>query len=272
MKHNLSGRTVLVTGGSSGLGLAFARKAIAAGANVWLLARDETKLADAVSTLSKEHPGAFVNWVSADINDDASINSAIDTVGKFDAIVCSAGILKEGRFDTQSPEEWRRMLETNFFGTVNCVRAALPQLKQSKGQIVIVSSMAGLLGVYGYTAYSASKHALVGFADSLRFELADDGVSVNLVCPGEFDSPMVDALDAQRSPENRAHVLTIPKNSVEAVAESVLDAMVADRAVTVPGLQATVVAKFNSIFPSVTRRVSQRTIRKASAAASNNHR
>ena len=264
MKRKLRGRVVVVTGGSSGLGLEFARLAAQEGAILWLLARDEGKLRSAAAELSAVSPAESVNWISADICDDQSVASAFDRIGAIDVLVCSAGVRTEGRFDAQPPDQWRRMVDTNFFGTVNCVRAALPRLKQSKGQIVIVSSMAGLLGVYGYTAYSASKHALVGFADSLRFELDDAEVSVNLICPGEFDSPMVAQLDTERSAENRAHVLAIPKSSVESVAASVLNAIEVDRAVTVPGISAGVVAKFSSVFPAITRRVGLRTIRKAS--------
>lgn len=272
MKRTLRGRVVVVTGGSSGLGLEFARLAAQEGAVVWLLARDEGRLQGAAAELSAVDPSQPVNWVSADISDDESTAAALAQIGAIDVLVCCAGILKEGRFDTQPTDQWRRILDTNFFGTVNCVRAALPRLKESNGQVVIVSSMAGLLGVYGYTAYSASKHALVGFADSLRFELAAEGVSVNLICPGEFDSPMVAQLDAERSPQNRAHVLTIPKSGVEAVASSVLKAIEVDRAVTIPGISARVAAKFSSIFPTVTRRVGLRTVRKASSTTTEPHR
>ncbi|MDO8632424.1 MAG: SDR family NAD(P)-dependent oxidoreductase [Phycisphaerales bacterium] len=267
MKRSLRRRVVVVTGGSSGLGLAFAQMAARDAAIVWLLARDESKLRSAAAEITEASPDASVNWVSADINDGDSLNTALGQIDKIDVMVCSAGVLKEGRFDSQPTDDWRRMIDTNVFGTVNCARAALPALKESGGQLVIVSSMAGLLGVYGYTAYSASKHALVGFSESLRFELAEDGVSVNLVCPGEFDSPMVTQLDAQRSAENRAHVLTIPKSSVESVASAIVKAIEMDRPVTIPGVRAATAAKLGAIFPALTRRVGSLTIRKAAARA-----
>lgn len=263
MKRRLRGRSVVITGGSSGLGRRFAELAVDAGANVHLLARNEQKLLDAVAELNERDPDGTIGCTSTDINDEDALETTFAEIGRVDVLVCGAGILTEGRFDEQDPEVWRRMLETNFFGNVNSVRAALPALKASGGQIAVVASMAGLLGVYGYTAYSASKHALIGFADSLRYELDGDGVSVNLICPGEFDSPMVDELDTHRSAANRAHVQTIPKSGVDVIAKAVLKAVESDRPMTVPGLTPSLAARLSTIFPGTTRRIGRRAIRRA---------
>lgn len=263
-RRSLDNRVVIVTGGSSGLGLAFAHRAASAGAVLWLLARDPRKLDAAREQICASVDGVRVETLSVDINDAAAVHDAIKEIGAIDVLVASAGILTEGRFDEQDQSEWRSMVETNVFGTVNCVHAALPALRESRGQIVIVSSMSGLLGVYGYTAYCASKHALIGFAESLRFEVERDGISVNLICPGEFDSPMVDRLDAQRSPENRAHVQAVPKSPVEQVADAMIAAVERDREIVVPGFRASVASKLAVIFPSLTRRVGMSAINKAS--------
>lgn len=262
-KRPLSGRRVVITGGSSGLGLAVAELAAVRGARVDLIARNPQRLAAARETVLAAAPQAEVGVHSADVSKPTALAHVFGEIGELDVLVTSAGILTEGRFDEQDPEMFREMVETNFFGTVACVRAALPALKRSRGQITIVASVAGLLGVYGYSAYAASKHALIGFSDSLRYELDRDGVSVNVVCPGEFDSPMVDQLDSQRSPENRAHVLFIPKSDVEPVAEGVIAAVERDRPITVPGARAKLSARLGQVFPGMSRAIGNVVVRRA---------
>jgi 3-dehydrosphinganine reductase len=262
-KRSLAGRRVVITGGSSGLGLAVAKLAAARGARVDLLARDARRLAEAREAVMSAAPGIEVGIHSADVSNAAALAHVFGEIGEFDVLVTSAGILTEGRFDQQDPEVFRAMVETNFFGTVACVREALPALKRNGGQITIVASVAGLLGVYGYSAYAASKHALIGFADSLRFELERDGVSVNVVCPGEFDSPMVDQLDSQRSPENRAHVLFIPKSETGPVADGVIAAIERDQVMTVPGIRAKMSARMGQLFPATSRAVGNLVVRRA---------
>src|SRR5204863_10047525 len=126
-----------------------------------------------------------------------------------DVLVNSAGILSEGRFDAQPLERYRQIMDTNFFGTLHCVRAAIPSLRERRGRIVNIASIAGLLGVYGYAPYCSAKHAVVGLSETLRIELQGEGVSVHLVCPPEFESPMVTDIERYRSQENRAMARSI---------------------------------------------------------------
>lgn len=233
-------RHVIITGGSSGLGLALAGALLKRGDRVALMARNAAKLDDAAATLRREHPAGFVTTAAVDVTDQAALEAAVATVveqlGGLDLLVNSAGVLKEGYFETLSDATHRELMEINYFGTLNAVRAALPFLKAARaGRVVNVSSVAGLTGVFGYSAYCASKHAVIGLSETLRFELTPQGVTVQVVCPGEFDSPMVDELDAGRTPENREHAHVIPKVSVDVVVRDTLRGLDGDAFMIVPG-------------------------------------
>jgi 3-dehydrosphinganine reductase len=120
-------------------------------------------------------------------------------------------------------------------GVLNTTKLCLPALKRSRCCIVNVSSMAGLVGVYGLTAYCAAKHALTGFSDALRFEVEPHGVAVHLVCPPEFESPMLDALSLYRSPGNRAFAASVPALSVAQVAKETLEGIRDGDRLIIPG-------------------------------------
>lgn len=262
--HLKAGQHVIITGGSSGLGLELAHQLAGCGARLTLLARDQAKLASARDEVIGRCPGAAVDTVAVDVSDRHALDRALTALaketGRIDVLVNSAGILREGYFEELTDEDFDDVMNTNFFGTVNAIRAALPHLKDSGGAIVNIASIAGLLGVFGYTPYYASKHALVGFTNSLRYELEPQGVSVYLVCPSEFDSPMVDALDVSRTPENHAHVLMVPKLTVDQIARETISGVRNGSPVIVPGQRARLTATANRLFPKVARAVCKKRI------------
>lgn len=263
-------RNVLLTGGSSGLGLALAHALAARGDRLALVARDPRKLERAAAEVRARAAGARVVVRAVDVRDGAALDAAVasiaDELGGLDVLVNSAGILREGPFDAVPDAEHREIMEINYFGALNAIRAALPHLRRARAaRVVNVASLAGLSGVYGYTAYCASKHALVGFTESLRFELAPEGIVVQLICPGEFDSPMVEALDGKRSAENLAHTRTVPKVSVFEVVESVLRGLDGDAFMIVPGRAARWAARGVRVFPGLGRWLGDRKVRAARA-------
>ncbi len=261
-------RTIVITGGSSGLGLALARACVQRGDRVALLARDAAKLQNAAAALRVLKPGARVMVAAADVQSEDGLRRAFAAIagefGGIEVLVNSAGILREGYFETLSLRVHREVMDINYFGTLNAVQAALPHLKQAKQpRIVNIASVAGLTGVFGYSAYCASKHALVGLSEVLRYELAPQGITVQLVCPPEFDSPMVDELDRTRTPENREHTLTIPKVAVEVIVADVLRAMDGSAFLTVPGRLARLTALGLRHFPALSRFIGDTRVRKA---------
>ncbi len=259
-------QVIVITGGSSGLGLELARRFVVEGARVALIARDPKKLEQAAAELQAGNPGASVTTDSVDVRDKADMLACmqrlVDRHGRIDVLVNSAGILREGRFGQLPLQVYREVMEINYFGVLVATRAALPHLLQGRGRLVNIASMAGLTGCFGYTAYSASKHALVGLTETLRFELEPRGIAVHLVCPGEFDSPMVDDIDRYRTPENRAHALTIPKVTAAAVADGTLAGIRSGQFMIVPGTQTRLAAFAIRHFPGLLRALGDRTIRR----------
>ena len=261
-------RKIVITGGSSGLGLALARACILQGHAVALVARDPVKLESAAQALRQLRANARVVVSATDVQNPDALQQAFQYIatelGGIDTLINSAGILREGYFETLPLQAHREVMDINYFGTLNTIHAALPYLKKTfKPSIINIASIAGLTGVFGYSAYCASKHALVGLSEVLRYELAPQGITVQLICPPEFDSPMVDALDLSRTPENREHTLTIPKVTVEVIVADVMRAMNGRNFFTVPGRLARLSALGLRHFPVVSRLIGDARVRKA---------
>ncbi len=263
----MTSRRTVITGGSSGLGLALAHELVKEGNELILIARNPTKLEAAAAAICTATPGAKVSCYPVDVSDAQAVQQSIDEIvartGGIDLLINSAGILREARFEETTEAVFRETFDINLFGLINCCRAALPSLRENCGTIVNIASMASLTGVFGYTAYCASKHAVQGFTESLYYELKPQGVRVQLICPPEFDSPMVDAIDENRSPENVAQTLQIPKESIEIIVRDTLKAIRSGRYHTITGFKARLVGFSLQHFPNIGRWVSNGIIRKA---------
>jgi 3-dehydrosphinganine reductase len=256
-RTDLGGKRVVVTGGSSGLGLELATRLAADGARIALIARDEDRLEQARERILDSVPDAVLLTASVDVIDDAALAGAFarlaNELGGIDVLINSAGILREGHFELCPGSMFREVMDINYFGVLSCTRAALPHLKEARGKLVNVASIGGLAGVFGYTAYNASKFAVVGLTEALYYELTPQGVSVHLICPPEFDSAMVAAMNESRTAENRAHTLTIPKHDVEAIARDSLAGIARGRFLTVPGRRARLAVALMRHLPRLTR-------------------
>lgn len=184
VRHRAStDRVVVITGAAGGIGAALARRFAADGANLALLDIDcleplATELADG---------GTQVLPISCDVTSLVSCRDGIEQVitrfGGIDVLVANAGITHLGAFVDTEVAVIERVMDVNFFGSVNITKAALGSLLARRGQIVVLSSVAGIAPLATRTGYSASKHALHGFFESLRTEVAGDGVAVTMVCP-----------------------------------------------------------------------------------------
>ncbi|WP_438750315.1 SDR family oxidoreductase [Pararhizobium sp. O133] len=185
---------VIITGGSSGIGLALARVYTKRGVRISLLARTLSALEAAQAELARVNPDAAIRIESADVADEVQTLAAIrrceDAFGPCDILVASAGIVEPGLFETLSSDAFERQMRTNLSGSVHAVRAVYAGMKERRsGRIMLVSSGAGLIGIYGYTAYSASKFALHGFAEALRSEAKPHGVRVSVCFPPDTETP-----------------------------------------------------------------------------------
>jgi len=181
-----TGKTVLITGASEGIGRALALALAAERAQLALNARNEVRLAEAVRDCTAR--GAEALALPADVSRQedcaAMVARAVSHFGTLDVLVNNAGLTMWSRFDALGDlSVFARLLATNYLGAVYATAAALPTLKATGGLIVAVASVAGLTGVPERSGYAASKHALVGFFESLRIELAGSGVHVTIVAP-----------------------------------------------------------------------------------------
>ncbi len=265
-RARFSGKGVIVTGGSSGLGRALAERLAADHARVALVARNPARLERARAEILAAVPQATVLTAALDVAETDTLDDEFvrlaDELGGIDILINSAGILREGYFEQLSVDAFREVIEINYFGLLRCVKAALPHIQARRGRIVNIASLGGLSGTFGYTAYNSSKFAVVGLSEALRYELAPQGVSVHLVCPPEFESPMVDALDRTRTPENRAHTLTIPKYDIDTIARDTLRGVGRGSFLIVPGSRARLAAGLVRHLPGVSRSLSDARVRR----------
>lgn len=236
-----NGKTALITGGSSGIGLAMARQLRAQGAEVSLLARDPHKLDGAAETLQKEF-GGRVSTYSVDVSDWEAVQRAAGDIraehGAPDLLINSAGITHPGYVEEIPVDIYHRLMEVNYFGVVHLVKVFLPSmLERGDGRIVNIDSAAGFVGVFGYTAYGASKFALRGFSDALRAELKPRGIRVHLVFPPDTDTPQLAYENEFKPPETRAIAGNAGVLSADRVAEAILRGVERNQYVILPGLE-----------------------------------
>ena len=182
----LDGRHALVTGGASGIGENTCRVLAAAGASVTIADVDGAR----AESLAAELPGASV--LLFDVTDEAAVNAALATVSTLDILVNSAGIGLVGGIEETALADLQRLLRVNVEGTFLVTKAAMPKLLASKGSVVNIGSVAGLIGVKKRFAYCATKGAVVAMTRQLAVDYAGQ-IRVNCICPGTVDTPFVEA-------------------------------------------------------------------------------
>jgi 3-dehydrosphinganine reductase len=241
----------LITGGSSGIGKAIAKELTRTGRcqRITILARDETKLAQAkfeieeasspnnlpssstpsflVSTGSQQRPllATTISTISADVTEYSEVVSAIKTAverqGPPDLVIASAGIACAKHFTNISLAEHREVMDVDYYGVLHTILAALPYMRTGS-RIAVIASGAGVVGLYGYSAYGPSKAALINLVECLRPELRELGIDISFVISGDTDTPQLKMENEIKPAATRALTETAKVWSAEAVAKAIL--------------------------------------------------
>ncbi len=255
---SLTGRTVVVTGGSRGLGLLLAREFSLQGARVAVCARDPEELARARDLLASEGIGILA--VPCNLADDQSVQDFVaevrDRLGPVDVLVNNAGVIQVGPAESMTPDDFRRAMDVHFWAPLRMTYAVLPDMRSRRqGRIVNISSIGGLLGVPHMLAYTASKFALTGLSEGLREELAHLGILVTTVFPGPMrtGSPSHGWFKGKYESEYAWFSVTdsLPGLSIDArrAARRIVNAARTGRPRLVLGLQAVAAAWMHALAP-----------------------
>ncbi|HYK47914.1 MAG TPA: SDR family oxidoreductase [Parafilimonas sp.] len=259
-------KVVVVTGGSSGIGLALAKQFAQQHARLILIARDEEKL-QAAKIIAEKNGAASVFPISIDITDNAAVIATIKKIAeqfeKIDVVINCAGIMTCGRFKDQPVKNLERCLLTNYLGAVYISKAAWPWLKKSEGQLSFVSSVAGYMGLIGHSSYAPSKFAIVGLAECLRMEAKDDNIRVSVIYPPDTDTPMLRYERKHTLPESTALSKSIKEKSPDKVAEIYLKGLQQNKFEIYCDIDSRAVRLLKNNFPGLVFSVTQRIIRKA---------
>ena len=249
------GRVAVITGASSGIGLAIAEALAAAGASVVLGARRGNRLEEAVARIRST--GGAADAVVADVTLEADVERLVgrarEAFGALDIMVCNAGFGYYGTVEDTPPDVMRRMMDVNFFGTYLGARAALPVFRrQGHGHLLLISSIVGRRGIGQMSGYSATKAAQVGFAESLRTEFAGTGVHVSVVLPVSTETEF-------RSAMARDYGHTVrglgPKQPAALVAHAVLECIRRPRPEVYPHRVSRALTIVNAVAPGFTDRL-----------------
>lgn len=264
MKRSFAGATVVISGAAGGLGLALAHRFGMAGSRLVLLDGDAAGIRVAGEELAAAGVQAFA--LPCDVTDERACNEAVrlgvERFGRLDVVVNNAGITHRSPFEATQTEVLRRVMDVNLFGAIHLTRAALPHLRGTRGLIVALSSVAGFTPLIARTGYSASKHAMHGFFESLRTEVAPDGVGVMMVCPS-FIATGIDrhALGPTGGAATHAQVVVGRRLQADDVAERIVRGAARDRRLMLIGRTAHAAWWVSRIAPGLYERVMARKLR-----------
>ena len=263
------GKNVYITGGSSGIGLAAAKQFFSLGAHVIIIARKKEGLHAALDEIERLRVSERqrATSISLDVSDNAAVSEkmvrAATVFGTPHVLINSAGIAYPDYFEKISYERFRETIEINLFGIRNMCACLIPYMKSTRGHIVNISSIAGFIGIFGYTAYSASKFAVMGFSESLRGEMKPYDITVSVLCPPDTDTPQLAQENKTKPAETRAIAGNAGLMSPQAVAKAMIRGMEQGKFIIIPGRHGKFLHLAIRLFPRLVHTIMDVQIRTA---------
>ena len=246
---------MLITGGSSGIGLALAEQCAVRGAAVSIVARDPDRLEAARAGIG----GSRVAAAPADVTDPVALGAAFAVLGAahgpVDVLVTCAGSATPGRFVDLDDAVFRDQMEVDYFGSLHAVRAVVPGMVQRRhGHVVLVASTVAFVGIYGYSAYAPAKHAVRGLAETLRPELRPHGITVACAYPPDTDTPGFARENEQKPEVTRRISGGIAPRSAASVAAAIVKGIESDRLVITADPATATLARAGGVMGPALRR------------------
>lgn len=253
----MTAKHAIITGGSSGIGLAIAKCLANTGWQITLIARNTERLNQA--TLSLNIPDERIQHFTADVTDqntlNQSITQSIESFGAPELLVTSAGIAHPGHFQELESNVFQEAMAINYFGTLYAIQAVAPTMRKArKGHIVMISSGAALIGVYGYSAYCPSKFAVRGLAEVLRAEFKPDDVNVSIVYPPDTQTPQLEQENKTKPKETFAISGNAKTWQADNVAKIIMKGIEKNQFSITPGLEMTALERLGSLINPLLRR------------------
>jgi 3-dehydrosphinganine reductase len=268
--ESFAGSRVLLTGGSSGIGLELSRALLREGARVCIAARDEGRLTSAVRQLSSEAAAGAdaVHGMVMDVTSQEAIavgvKAAVEKLGGLDVLINNAGYALPGYIDELDDQAYVEMMAVNYFGPMRLSRACLPHfVAQRRGRIINVTSMLGFMGTFGYSAYCASKYALSGFSEALRQDVLPFGVHVHLCYPPTTLTAGLERENRDKPPEAWAIEGKSRAFRPEQVARAILSGVRAGKFQIIVGLDSWFIWFAQRLAPWLVRFVTDRVLMKS---------
>lgn len=268
----LDGAHVLVTGGSSGIGLATAHRVLKRGARVSLIARDVGRLAHAEDELETAvGDPTRVAAEPADVTDREAVERALGLLiaqfGPVDVLIANAGGAVPGHFEDLPLEVFREQMDLNYFGTLHPIRAVVPSMiERGSGHLMLVSSAAGIVGVYGYAAYSPTKFAVRGLAETLRAELKPHGIVVGCAFPPDTDTPGLTRENESKPAATASISAKVKVRSPDRVARAIVGGIEKDRLEVTADSGTALLTKLGGLLGPFVRGTMDRHVRRAGRA------
>ena len=266
--RNFRNKTAFIIGGSSGIGLSAAKLLASKGSNIVIFARTKKRLEEAVEEISstKKHAPQKVAYYQLDVADPKVVKrvmkKAVQEYGAPDLLINCAGRAYPYKFEDISFEQFDETMKINMYGIWNVCSELVPHMKEKGGTIVNTSSMCGFLGVFGYTDYSASKFAVVGFSEALRSEMKQHNIDVLVLCPPDTDTPGYQVENTTKPEETKKISAGARIMTSDDVALSMMNGIKKGKFMIVPGFDGKLSFIVKRLFPWLVEMVMDSDIKK----------